>query len=152
MEIESKKEIQYFKKILRLNDIPDKTSDLKPESIELLHKVDKFETFEKLLEILKNDPRNDKTKIWLDLEKLSDIEIETIFEVVHYSLKDDLEKSDFDAFQRGEYIENFHYFSFWEGLIIDKYSKEEYWVGSDKYPDDRIEISYDEFMKFSKKW
>ena len=138
-----------FKKLLRLNRLPDSLDQLSPEKLDVLKKSKKLTEFKKLI----SSQLRDKEKIWLDLAGFSPDEIKDIRLLIVEYLGDVLDWNDDAMFKRGTTVDNFtifHFgnkFSYLNNLLINQK-----WASDKNIPEDKKEITFEQFKKSIKSW
>ena len=138
-----------FKKLLRLNRLPDSLDQLSPEKLDVLKKSRKLTEFKKLI----LSQSLDKEKIWLDLEGFSSDEIRDLRLLIVEYLGDVLDSDDNDVFRIGKTVDDFTIFHFGNKFAyLSSLSTNRKWSSDTWIPEDKKEITFEQFKKSIKSW
>mgnify|MGYP003452279264 FL=1 len=138
-----------FKKLLRLNRLPDSLDQLSPEKLDVLKKSKKLTEFKKLI----LSQSLDKEKIWLNLTRFSPDEIKDIRLLIVEYLGDVLDSDDNDVFKVGKTVDDFTIFHFGNKFAyLSSLSTNRKWSSDTMIPEDKKEITFEQFKKSIKSW
>ena len=138
-----------FKKLLRLNRLPDSLDQLSPEKLDVLKKSKKLTEFKKLI----SSQLRDKEKIWLNLAEFSPDEIKDIRLLIVEYLGDVLDWDDNNVFRLGQTVNDFTIFHFGNKFsYLNNLSTNRKWSSDNRIPEDKKEITFEQFKKSVKLW
>lgn len=138
-----------FKKILRLNRLPNSLDKLSPEKLDILKKSRRLIEFEKLI----LSQRWDKEKIWLNIAEFSPDEIKDIRLLIVEYLGDVLDWNDDDMFEIGKTMDDFTIFHFGNKFsYLNNLLTNQKWASDNNIPENKKEITFEQFKKSIKSW
>ena len=138
-----------FKKLLRLNRLPNSLDKLSPEKLDVLKKSKTLTEFKKLI----SSQLRDKEKIWLNLAEFSPDEFKDIRLLIVEYLGDVLDWDDNNVFRLGKTVNDFTIFHFGNKFAyLSSLSTNRKWSSDNRIPEDKKEITFEQFKKSIKSW